>query len=166
MTCVYFIGTAWVSLIKIGVTSNLPARLSDLRCGSPVALELIREFPGSQKDEAKLHRLLSHHRVHGEWFNQHSVAQLLDGAETLQDVIDRAEAQWEAMRKASRNKREAVKALLATKFGCGRHVPSAHHVFNSLIEDPGALDDVFAIYGLLLKPIALLSEADALRGAA
>lgn len=56
--------------IKIGYTGGDPLRrLSQLRTGSPVALELISTIPGSREDEQQLHVLHRHDRIGGEWFH-------------------------------------------------------------------------------------------------
>ncbi len=63
---VYFIGADGQSKVKIGKTSNLPLRMSELQCCSPVKLRLIRFIENA--DERKLHSKFSGSHAHGEWF--------------------------------------------------------------------------------------------------
>lgn len=66
---VYFIQAKNNGLIKIGFTSNLKSRLSDLSSMSPVPLELLAFTDGDCNLERDLHSTFSHHRSHGEWFH-------------------------------------------------------------------------------------------------
>jgi hypothetical protein len=54
--------------IKIGRTSNLPKRLSQIQNGNPHFLEVIAAWRGDAKEERRLHQKLSAHRASGEWF--------------------------------------------------------------------------------------------------
>lgn len=67
--------------IKIGVTRNVSGRLKALQVGQayPVRLECLWDVPvdTAHKAEAYAHRLLSKHKVRGEWF-----------AATLDDVLE------------------------------------------------------------------------------
>lgn len=65
---VYFVQAIDGGPIKIGVTADLATRLRDLQIGSPQLLRLIASVPGDQRLETALHRHLSTHRLHGEWF--------------------------------------------------------------------------------------------------
>jgi len=58
-------------LTKIGITSNIPTRLSVLRGSSPVPLQLIHEANSTdaRATEKYLHNLYVKERSHGEWFN-------------------------------------------------------------------------------------------------
>ena len=65
---VYFLQAKDNGLIKIGFTSNLKSRLSDLSSMSPVPLELLAFTEGGADYEHELHSTFSEHRSHGEWF--------------------------------------------------------------------------------------------------
>lgn len=70
---VYAIGNSANSLVKIGSSNDPEARMANLQCGSPVALEILRTYeqPASFYGESLefwLHRQLKHLRRHGEWF--------------------------------------------------------------------------------------------------
>ena len=65
-TWVYFVGCA--GFVKIGVTNNVPGRLSALRTASPFPVGLLGLVEGTAKDEADLHGYFKAKRVRGEWF--------------------------------------------------------------------------------------------------
>lgn len=65
---VYFVQAKNNGLIKIGFTSNLKSRLSDLSSMSPVPLELLAFTEGDCNLERELHSTFANHRSHGEWF--------------------------------------------------------------------------------------------------
>lgn len=60
-----------VHRVKIGITDNLWARMTQIQANSPVSLRLLAysERDNAQYDEKNLHRLLSKYHVHGEWFD-------------------------------------------------------------------------------------------------
>lgn len=65
---VYFLQSA-PGFIKIGYTTDLARRVSELQFACPLALELVAYLPdGTVRDERSLHR--DHHsdRTQGEWF--------------------------------------------------------------------------------------------------
>lgn len=55
--------------VKIGLTTDLPRRLRNIRNMSPVSLELLGVIPGDAKLERELHRRFGQYRQHGEWFS-------------------------------------------------------------------------------------------------
>ncbi|MFD5571976.1 GIY-YIG nuclease family protein [Streptomyces cadmiisoli] len=55
-------------LVKIGCTSNVPARLRTLRTGAPGDLDLIWQAVGGRALEDHLHQAFRAKRVRGEWF--------------------------------------------------------------------------------------------------
>jgi hypothetical protein len=65
---IYFAQSVTGGPIKIGIAEDVRARLRELQCGSPVELAIIGARPGYSSDEARLHRVLAKHRLHGEWF--------------------------------------------------------------------------------------------------
>lgn len=65
---IYFVQPRGGGPIKIGITSSVERRLKELQSGHPEELRVIGSFMGTQKDEARLHRELSRHRLHSEWF--------------------------------------------------------------------------------------------------
>lgn len=73
---VYFIqaGDAepWArALVKIGFTTYIEQRLSQLQTASPLPLKLLDVTIGTHAIEAFFHRLLRRHWVRGEWFRLH-----------------------------------------------------------------------------------------------
>ena len=55
---------------KIGVASDLPRRLSSIRCSNPfpIALYGARITSKPKKIESEIHRRLNKYHIHGEWF--------------------------------------------------------------------------------------------------
>lgn len=68
-TVVYFVG-AEDGPIKIGFSSNLPNRITEIQCGNPAPVRLLAFARGGQKTEARYHRRFFRHRLHGEWFSR------------------------------------------------------------------------------------------------
>lgn len=64
---VYFIGCGR-GPIKIGVATDVLARLHDLQTGCPYELRLLGKIPGSKAAERALHNVFAAFRVRGEWF--------------------------------------------------------------------------------------------------
>lgn len=54
--------------IKIGYSKNPKARLKNLACASPLALEIIQMIDGDIEDERLLHVHFARNRQHAEWF--------------------------------------------------------------------------------------------------
>lgn len=65
---VYYIRSEDSGRVKIGWSSNVPARLKSLQRASASRLTLLYSEPGTGRDEANLHERFRAHRVHGEWF--------------------------------------------------------------------------------------------------
>lgn len=65
--------------VKIGITDDLPTRLSSMRSSSayPIHLEWVEE--GYADEERELHNIFAHRRLHGEWFEfpQHSTTAMV-----------------------------------------------------------------------------------------
>lgn len=53
-------------MVKLGVTTNMPARLRDLQIGSADTLTVLGVVAGNQ--EQALHTRFAHSHVRGEWF--------------------------------------------------------------------------------------------------
>jgi hypothetical protein len=66
---VYFIRSGHSGPIKIGIASDVKARLRTLQCASPEALAVLATTPGSLELERQLHVQFQHLRKSGEWFN-------------------------------------------------------------------------------------------------
>jgi len=66
---VYFIGGE-TGPIKIGESSNVRNRFSDLQASSPVVLSVLATCPGGSKAEREYHRRFASARLHGEWFSR------------------------------------------------------------------------------------------------
>jgi len=64
----YFIKSEDDTLLKIGKSRDIGARLASLQTGSPQKLVLIGMFPNNGNLEKKLHKRLRQYRTHGEWF--------------------------------------------------------------------------------------------------
>lgn len=67
---VYFIQPVDGGLVKIGVSNSPESRLSNLQCGSPVELRIVKTIPDVPRSlERKLHEKFAQHRRRGEWFD-------------------------------------------------------------------------------------------------
>lgn len=70
-TKVYFAQAAFSGLIKIGIATDLPGRLSSLKTGASEPIILLQSVPANEKFESYLHGLFEPIRSHGEWFYPH-----------------------------------------------------------------------------------------------
>lgn len=66
---VYVVGPAVSSVVKIGTTTNLPSRVTDLQTGHPLLLLGRWTCPGNIELETYLHRRFDPIRMQGEWFD-------------------------------------------------------------------------------------------------
>src|SRR6185312_11475198 len=69
ISTIYYIQGDVTRLIKIGISTNVPARLAALQLGSPDHLTILALQNGSDYDEADVHRRFCGDRSHGEWFH-------------------------------------------------------------------------------------------------
>ena len=65
---IYFILDRTANAIKIGYSTNVAARLTDLQTSSSTKLELLGSKPGTRQSEFQLHYRFRHSRLSGEWF--------------------------------------------------------------------------------------------------
>lgn len=65
---VYFIRAGESGPVKIGVATDVGARLKELQCGNHLELTLLRTLEGDRATEAALHRRYERLRSRGEWF--------------------------------------------------------------------------------------------------
>jgi len=73
---VYVIGFG--PYVKIGVTTNLDGRMSQLQTPEPVCLYALLD--GWLREERELHKRFAEHRLQGEWFlRKGSLAEWIDG---------------------------------------------------------------------------------------
>lgn len=102
-TCVYFIDQVGTPYLKIGITEDLPRRLSTLQTASPQDLRVIctlecGDIETAQRIEGMLHAYFEAQYVRGEWFSITAVQALalITLAENMRDelgavVVKRAE---------------------------------------------------------------------------
>lgn len=82
---IYFIQSA-DGPVKIGFTSDIKKRMSNLRTSHPGDLKLIAQFPGTRHLERVIHAELWQHRLNGEWFaDVPAVTKVID---TLKEVLE------------------------------------------------------------------------------
>lgn len=67
--CVYLIGSEASTLVKIGRSIDVRARLATLQSMSPVNLAVLWQTIGGAELELALHRHFDTRRRHGEWFD-------------------------------------------------------------------------------------------------
>jgi len=65
---VYFIQAGIDGPIKVGVASDVAARVASLQVGCPFPLALLGTVPGGFSAERRLHSMFSEFRMQGEWF--------------------------------------------------------------------------------------------------
>lgn len=67
---VYMLEAKRTKLVKIGVTSDLPARMAQIarQTGSPI--KCLLRFAGDKAMESGLHGVFDEYRVVGEWFRR------------------------------------------------------------------------------------------------
>lgn len=70
---VYFVHNPSLNAVKVGTSSNVPARLAALKTASPTPLCLLGTAIGDAKEERRIHRDLAEYRLEGEWFSDHPV---------------------------------------------------------------------------------------------
>jgi hypothetical protein len=68
MSQVYFIQIGQSGPIKIGISSNVGQRFTDLSVACPWDLRLLCTKYGTEKDERRLHQRFAADRMRGEWF--------------------------------------------------------------------------------------------------
>jgi len=66
---IYFVQQGRDGPIKIGVASDVAARINQLQTGSAEPLRLLSVRPGSRVVERQLHERFTGHRIRGEWFS-------------------------------------------------------------------------------------------------
>lgn len=96
---IYFLRPAnFDSGIKIGFSQYPEFRAKTLKSETGIPLKLMGTIPGTKTHERKLHAILHHYRIHGEWFyTRHKkwvrdfVWKLIDGELSLDEVLDNAE---------------------------------------------------------------------------
>lgn len=69
---VYLIGIVpgpQLPYVKIGYSSDVWDRLTQLQGGNPYELRVLSFFPGGKETEGAIHCALAAHRVRGEWFD-------------------------------------------------------------------------------------------------
>lgn len=94
---VYFIQGG--GFIKIGYSTKVNLRFSQLQSSCPFELKLLGDFPGTKKDELDIMFMFAHLNVRGEWFQ---------GDLEIHDYIrKRAGKKWSRRRgKPGRNSRD------------------------------------------------------------
>jgi len=105
---VYAIGSPEHGFVKIGTTSNLPARLSALQTPSPFPLHVLWQCEGAHELERSLHGHLSRFRVRGEWFDFGDADPVGKIFEALQQLGSRAFSAGALLRFSAGRFREAV----------------------------------------------------------
>lgn len=65
---IYFVQAGLSGPIKIGVTTDIKNRLSQLQTGNPENLRLLALHLGDRHLEKALHRYFAPHQVKSEWF--------------------------------------------------------------------------------------------------
>jgi hypothetical protein len=100
----YVIGSPAVpGVVKIGYASDARKRLLQLRCQSPVPLELLVTFENEGEEaETALHRHFADRRSHGEWFRFSEDEDPVELVDTFMRarIARQGQADWERERAA------------------------------------------------------------------
>lgn len=83
---IYFAG--YGDYVKIGFTTDLAQRLSELQTGAPEKLKIILAIPGTLRDEAAAHRRFARSRLKGEWFRRSGAIEEWIRAENNRRLLD------------------------------------------------------------------------------
>jgi len=70
---VYLLRAGDTNSYKVGITQDIKNRLSQIQTGSPIKIEVVythefKTIDSARIVENKVHKILSSHRLHGEWF--------------------------------------------------------------------------------------------------
>ena len=65
---IYFVKAKGSAYIKIGYSSDVPARIRQLQTSHPKKLMVQAILPGGYQTEVGIHELFGHLRTKGEWF--------------------------------------------------------------------------------------------------
>lgn len=77
MSCVYIVRAVGTGKIKVGVTTDLDRRLSEIRALCPVDIEIVRVIEGVERGvESDIHALLREYHSHNEWFYEDRALEL------------------------------------------------------------------------------------------
>ncbi len=114
----YFIQHGDTSYYKIGIATQISARLSGLQTGNPFKLTVIRAFEFTQETsivaESRLHKKFETHSVQGEWFSFTE--------QNLQVALAHAEEMEKGDPALLKVTRKQLKSLLAEKMWAQRKV--------------------------------------------
>lgn len=86
---VYLIGSEDSPMVKIGRSTNIPARLAAIQSMSPLKLAVLWQTEGGAELEAALHRWFRSRRSHGEWFEFPDGDALAEVAEAVEEIAAR-----------------------------------------------------------------------------
>lgn len=97
-----------VSPCKIGITSNLPSRMSSLQTGNPKKLEIIAALPIPDRRvvelvENALHEIFDEFRLVGEWFDTSPVDAVIGACTIVHEIFCKVGATDEQITKALHN---------------------------------------------------------------
>jgi hypothetical protein len=134
MGFVYAVHAVGTDRIKIGYSVDPEQRLNKLQTGSPIELELVAKWKGTDQDERELHRILAEFRAQGEWFrlSPQETRQRVDGyfraieQSSLTALLTMLQSQLSEIKSAGANVRlfqrsDGVGILLTGVNFCPRH---------------------------------------------
>ena len=83
-----------VGPVKVGITADVPKRLSGLQTGSPLKLVIVGKYAFWRREHARLvegafHRACDVHRLEGEWFDIMPDAAVAIMAVNIKAFVDR-----------------------------------------------------------------------------
>jgi hypothetical protein len=90
---VYLMKDSAKQIYKIGFTSDLDRRRSQLNRNNGLSLALVNHFRGTMQAERKIHKSLNHYRVVGEWYRLDPMVETVFSevrkrADFILDIVD------------------------------------------------------------------------------
>lgn len=116
--------------IKIGYSTNIPARLTAIRTGNPSEVLLLGTLPGGRELEREIHAALSNYRLQGEWFKD--CADVRNCLATYRSVANNRECE----RQKASPERLASLLVLASGADAENNLADITQRFGALINTP------------------------------
>jgi DNA-binding XRE family transcriptional regulator len=105
---VYFIENIETKHIKIGFTTDIKTRFSDLQISSPHELKILTMCEGDDKHEKELHKRFNESHYRGEWFTPDK--ELLDYIKSFPPYVSKIK-KYEGLTKLRKEKKMTMESV-------------------------------------------------------